>query len=820
MFSTLSDIMGSVTKAISNLTNSIGLDMIFVVALVMEILLVIFFVVKSSFSYEASLNRSLDKLNYWLFERKVVTEENIKDLNFLFKTKAPKRLCYYWQQYILFREGSPSSYLSTENLIDKPVKTSAYDSNIKNLMGFSIAWALIVALFVLAGSINSSFTSFLSNGTLIQILFIPAVVVLLAVSFVAFLRARKNAVLNSLYQNVQLFDRFMDNACVDLPSYIDYQILFTPQEIEKGQPVLREFLDYKARKEKEEFNAAKEQEITYESYNFANAGVDGSIVLDRAMKESELFQKKKDRALVKISQLEAELDSRRKNFDNVQKDYQTKIQASKENIARLRQMQEETTNRIESNYYRKQQTQEIGKQEQYEQEFEQLRANYLLEKNEGEEEIKKLNDELEMEKVEVENAMLGEYQTFFDKFCHSAEKVVAKVFEDKINNLKAENEQAQQRITELEIKLKNVPQGAYDADEQAQQEGKYDENGNYVYPNGTFYDKDGNFHDENGNIYSQDGQLLGKDDKKETEPEKKVIDLNSFDSFDFVTDATQIGNVYDVAENIVKEINPDDDIQLVNNTERTNALDGRDAEDFNKVSVVKPEEKKTVENVVSKPQPETAPVEEPKTIDFDFGGFEDEPQPETQMVAPVQEPAEMSVEEAPEDYVETPVFEQTKRKAGRPRKVETSVSASAPARPVGRPKKLVNNTPVATSTAKKSVGRPKKIVKDEVVSTAPKKGRGRPRKSDSLPDIDQKLFEEELKLNEMRNSLNKELQNAVQQMDSKTDNRQNRRETIMAEIEKLQREAKEVMNQQNSETKLAEMNERLEKLINEISQLN
>ena len=41
--------------------------------------------------------------------------------------------------------------------------------------------------------------------------------------------------------------------------------------------------------------------------------------------------------------------------------------ASKENIARLRQMQEETTNRIESNYYRKQQTQEAAKQEQLEQ---------------------------------------------------------------------------------------------------------------------------------------------------------------------------------------------------------------------------------------------------------------------------------------------------------------------------------------------------------------------------------------------------------------------------------------------------------------------
>ena len=333
--------------------------------------------------------------------------------------------------------------------------------------------------------------------------------------------------------------------------------------------------------------------------------------------------------------------------------------------------------------------------------------------------------------------------------------------------------------------------------------------------NGTFYDKDGNFHDENGNIFSQDGQLIGKDEKQETEPEKKVIDLDTFDSFDFVTDATQIGNVYDVAENIVKELNPDDDIQLVNNTERTNALDGRDAEDINKVSVVKPEEKKTLETVVA--QPETAPVEQPKTIDFNFGDFDDEPQ-QVEPSAPVQETyGTMPVEEEQEEYDEMSSYEQPKRKAGRPRKVETTVSNSAPARPVGRPKKLINDS---TSAPKKSVGRPKKIVRDEVVSTAPKKGRGRPKKTDSLPDIDQKLFEEELKLNEMRNSLNRELQNAVQQMDSKTDNKQNRRETIMAEIEKLQREAKEVMNQQNSETKLAEMNERLERLINEISQLN
>ena len=451
MFSTLCDVVSNIVNFFSSFSNMIGLDVLFFIALAVEILLVVFFLVKSAFSYEASLNRALDKLNYWLFEKKVVTEDNIKDLNMLFKTKAPKRLCYYWQQYILFREGTPSSYLSTENLVEKPLKTSSYNSNIKNLTIFTTLWALVVGMFIL---IVSCFDSYLTGSGTVTALLVPIFVVIIGAIFIVYLRARKNSILNSLYQNVSLFGRFMDNACIDLPSYIDYQILFTPQEIEKGQPVLREFLDYKARKEKEEFNKAKEQQIDYETYDFASTGVDGSIVLDRAMKESELFLKKKEKILVKISQIEAELDSRKKNFDNVQKDYQTKAQASKENVNRLRQMQEETTNRIESNYYRKQQTQEVAKQEQLEAEFEQQRAKYLLEKNEGEEEIKKLNDELAEHKGAVENAMIGEYQTFFDKFCHSAEKVVAKVFEDKINSLKEENEKNKQYITDLEIKLK------------------------------------------------------------------------------------------------------------------------------------------------------------------------------------------------------------------------------------------------------------------------------------------------------------------------------------------------------------------------------
>ena len=94
-------------SAIANATNKLGLDLLTIIALGVEVLLVLFFLIKSALSYESALNRALDKVNYWLFEKKVVTEENVRELNDLFKKKGPKRLCYYWQQYILFREHDP-----------------------------------------------------------------------------------------------------------------------------------------------------------------------------------------------------------------------------------------------------------------------------------------------------------------------------------------------------------------------------------------------------------------------------------------------------------------------------------------------------------------------------------------------------------------------------------------------------------------------------------------------------------------------------------------------------------------------------------------
>lgn len=812
MLSVLCDVITSITNFFVSFVNLVGPDMLFIIALGVEVVFVLFFLIKSAFSYEAQLNRALDKLNYWLFEKKVVTEDNIKELNMLFKTKTPKRLCYYWQQYILFREGDPSKYLSVENLVEKPLKTSSYNSNIKNLSLFTTIWAGLTAMFVLLST--SSESSVLLGKSVASAIMLPMFVGVLGLIFVVVMRARKNAILNALYQNVSLFGRFMDNACVDLPSYIDYQILFTPEEIQKGQPVLREFLDYKARKEKEEFNRAKEEKIDYQTYDFSATGVDGSIVLDRAMKESELFLKRQDKILVKVSQLESELDSRRKNFDAIQKEFQTKIQASKENVNRLRQMQEETTNRIESNFYRKQQTQEISKQEQLEQEFEQQKTKYLLEKSECEEEIKKYNDELEQQKQNVQNIMLGEYQTFFDKFCHSAEKVVGQVFADKFAALKKENEEDKQKITELEIKLKNIPQGAYDADqpnanaqpvqtnEEIPAEGKYDENGNYVYPNGTYYDTNGYFHDENGNVYTQDGQLVEEAKPEEKEPEKKIVNFDDMDDFDFMTDVSQKGAIYGVAENVINDVDKEGDVQVVNNNKLEKVVDEKTIEEAveNQDSYGKPAAK--VEPKKEEPKPEK--VEQP-VVNNDF-----------EELAPAEKvETEPKVEPAKEEKVEEKE-EKPKKKAGRPRKIVQEQEKPAGKR--GRPKKVVVEKQ-EPEQEKKKPGRPKKIV-NKPVEEAPKRGRGRPKKND-IDDINARLSAEEAKIAKMRSNLNKELEKAVNGINSiKADAKQTKREELIKEIEELQEEARNVIQKNEPESKIEEINAKIEALMQEVKDLN
>lgn len=836
MFSTSCAVVDGIKNTLVDCANKIGLDMAFLIGLAVEALFVIIFLIRLAFSYEVRLIRGCNAIIDWLFRRKEgVTEENVREFNQVVKAKSPKLLFNFWTRYALFREGPPSKYLSSENLIERPLKTSSYSASIRTLSLFTVIWALCATLFVLVIKAMSE-SGVITGEAVVLSLLLGVLITLIGYIFVGIFNARKRKLLDNLYNTVSMLGRFMDNACVNLTSYIDYQILFTPREIDKGQVIIREFQDLKARREQEAFNKAKEEDITYVQYDFSSTGVDGSIVLERAMRESEKFLKRQEKTLVKISQLESELDSRRKNFDNVQKESQTKIQASKENILNLRKMQEETTNRIESNYYRKQQTQEAAKQEQLEQEFEQQRTKYLLEKKECEDEINALKQELEGYKLETQQAMINEYQTFFDKFCRSAEKVVATVFAEKLNSLKEENEKYRQYITELEVKMNNASQEmpneenhqdeegqveenetpeseepAENADETSN-EGSYDEKGNYVYANGTYYDTDGHFHDLDGSIYTQDGQYLGigepiskrvEEKKTTTEDGKKLVNFDDLDSFDFTTDEAQKQNIYDTAEDIIKAVDKDNEIEVINSgrvekeeTGEENETDVEENFENNMEQEYSNEEVEgdTAENVSSSEGFESDSSENVET--GDINNQEIEQQDENVE----QEEVENGTAEEAKAFEEVAIEEPVKQK-----------------KKAGRPRKAVSNEPKIV----RKPGRPKKIVKPGEENPAEKRPRGRPKKSSSLYELNKRLSEEEKKLAEMREALSSEIAKVTAEgKDSRTDELQEKRDALLLNIDELQNEAQGVMSSDNSsEEEVREINEKLENVLVEIDNL-
>lgn len=452
--SMLTSLDGIFRSFFASLATSISYDVVFYAALAVELFIIFVFAIKSRFSYEIRMTKSLDKLNRWLFHHKSITKDNIKEFTMLIK-RAPKRLTYNWQQYILYRDKAPSEYTSVENLIEKPLRTSSYSLNVRNLNIISFVWTAFV--FVVSIAFNNATTdTVLSTTILLSVLVVPVIIGIILVFTNIIFSAKKSSNLDLLYQNLHLFNRFLDNACVDLPKYIDYSLLFTNQEIERGIPELREYYESRARKEKEEFERVQEQEEKLEQYDFSAVGIDGSNILERALKECEIYLNKKAKILTNISERESSLDSLKKNFDNIQKEFQKKMQVSKENIDRLRQQQEETTSRIEGNFLRRQMDTTIQKQEQEEAEYENQKRSYLSQQAEYEEQIKNFNLELERLKGKVSDAMESEYETFYEKLFKTSVVEAQNQVKDKYNNMREERDNYEEELTDVQTKLKRL----------------------------------------------------------------------------------------------------------------------------------------------------------------------------------------------------------------------------------------------------------------------------------------------------------------------------------------------------------------------------
>lgn len=761
-FSFLADIKSAFESFFVSLTSSVSFNLIFLVSLGLEVFFIGLFAILSRFSYESRMRRSLDKLNRWLFKHKNLDKENIKEFNAMVK-KAPKRLNVNWQQYILYREKAPSEYMSVENIIEKPLRTSSFAANIKNLTWVSLIWALFSFVVCLS---SQNFGGTVIDATMIIVSMVaPILIGLMCMITVMILRARKNINLDELYQNLHIFDRFVDNACVDLPPYIDYSLLFTAQEIDKGIPALREYLESRARKEKEEFDKiAEEENTTYEKYNFEELDIDGQNILERAMKESEAYLSKKSQTLVKISQIEETLETLKRNFANVQKDFQKSVQVSKENMEMLRRQQEETTSRIESGAIRKRLNDEVTKQEKRQADYNQQQDRYAVEKSEYEEAMKSLYDELDSGKNKVEEAMLSEYETFYGKIFNTAVEEAENKVKDKIQSLTEAKAETEEDLTIKEAQLKRV----------------IDENETLKRKLGMDYET----------IEIESAKL-----SEVPEEEKKVEE-----------------------EPVSKLITPEQVAQSIK--EKQEEKQGK-----NKKHAAKTEETEVAAAPAEAVEEAKAEEKQPEKVEEIAPVEQVEPVVEEYVPSAAQEEEEETEKETAVKTSEEeakPAAEGAKRR-GRPKKGEekTIEELVANKRGRGRPRKAAEEE-AAEPAAPKKRGRPAGTTKKPKVEepVGEKRGRGRPKKetTNELNNINKKIDAEQKRLENMKADLDNKIQKAIVDLDAES-SKQERRDEILNEISAL-KEQVEKAKQENASVEIEKLNAKIEGLLTEIQNLN
>ena len=811
MFSLINTIDSSLRVFFNQLTEALGFGGYLGIILGVEALFILLFVIKTVFSYEARLKRSLDKSNKWLFKYKKIDTNNIKDFNNVIKT-GPKRLVYYWQQFILYRDGGPSAYMTEENVIEKPLKTSSWLNNIRNLMMLTGVWAIIAFLFGVASQAGQTLTF----QSIAVTLFFPCIVLVIGAIAIIILKGKRVLNLDDIYHLFHIFSRFVTNACVDLPPYIDFDLLFTAKEIENGNAQLREYYEARARKAKEEFEKAKVSEEEVQQFDFGDVGVEGTLLLNRAMKESGTYLNKQNQALSQIAQIEGQKDALKRNFENVQMDLQRKIQAAKENIQKLIEQQAATTSRIDIGLLRQQQDKEAKKKAQLELDYEHEEQRYNSSKKELDDDIAELNKILDQSLQDAQKGMASEYKTFFEKVMQSAYKSAANKVKEEKQTLIDERDKNEQELINVQTQIKRLMdenatlreklekvEPDFKAQDSTQNNGHYDENGNYIYEDGSYHDKDGNFHDTNGDIYDMNGVLVYSHAQKIAEEEAKVKEIENSQKTDFGAYLDEEGNVV----SIVQE-DEDQTSQQPENTEQEKVEENKESEETKEnIDAKADDEKDLAQDTLSEQEKTAQTTDEPLT---------------EQAVNTDEQPKEENARQE----------EKVAKKRGRPRKVvsekaedEQNTSAQTAPKKRGRPKKEVGDEQKEeknTSQTPKKRGRPRKTTSNSQEdkanqNTQPKK-RGRPRKQTNegnVRDINEMIMKMEEKLSDIQNKLNSTLDQALQDKSSDSQDKDN----LLKEVEDLQIQAQKA-KESGSEEELAEVNKKLENAISSLSALN
>ncbi len=410
-------------------------------------------IVMTSFAYECKLTKTVDKINKFFERNPKINDDNLVAFNNMMKARnVPKILRRQWQQFMLYREHPASYYMSFKHCVENPLRNSTYS---QQMTVYKVITLVLVALSFIMGSFMTV-EGVHTNRVLMDVLIIPISILVLYWIISMILNLVHNAVSGDLFQNYQYFEINIDKAMLTLPEFVDYEVLFSQDEIRRGIPVLFAYLQKRAIQEQHELEKARLKSVDHEKFDFDKAGLDGSLVLDRAMRETENYTAQRKKYMQETERVNNEISVLENNYKEQTKEFQRQVQTSKETVENLKEQLEQATSTIEINYIKKQMRDELNRQQLAEKDFDILTDKHNQAIKTLNQEIKHYDDETKKAKEAMEVAMLSEFNTYSVKVYDNLEKIVDEKMQDRVDNYKDQIKGLEIELEEKNEELDNV----------------------------------------------------------------------------------------------------------------------------------------------------------------------------------------------------------------------------------------------------------------------------------------------------------------------------------------------------------------------------
>ncbi len=716
------DIFKYVDRFFTTLTNYLTYNWIFVIFVGLFLLTIILVVGFTARAYEARLIKAIDRLNSYFIDNPQINEDNLLSFNAKMKSNSvPKQLRKSWQQFVLYREGKASSYMSFENCVSTPIKNSTYTRDIKTMN--TLAWIFSLCSLIL--NCYYCFETIDIARVLSNVLLTPIIILLANYLVQIFLNLRHNAIISDLFQNYQYFEANIDKATETLPEFVDYEVLFDRSEIKKGIPILYTYLQKRAEEEQRQLELARIRNVEHEKFNFDDQGIAASLVLERAMHEAENYIAERKKYLQDTEQINSDMTQEDLNYREITKEYNRQMQVSRETFANFKAQLEEATSSIEANYLKKQQQQELDRQRNLERDYDTATERHKKVIEGFNEELNTVEKLVTKSRQGLEEAMKSEFATYAGKVYDEAKRAVEEREQEKHSDLK-------QNITDLEESLvsKNQELEKLYAENQLMSD-KLLEIGIVVDGEEKAKSKKKRKAEQVQEVAEQPVEettyqpLTYEEPVQEYQPltyEEPVQEYKPL-TYEETSNVPAYEREETPASTQEVEEDPFDELLKEFNNEKTVETEQSSETDHEETDLEETELEKEEVQEESEEVPVEAEDQEEKLGDI-YTDAELEELKRLINDSTEQENDSIEEEETEGETVESEEPKVEKKRVGRPRKQVSEEELNKPARRRGRPRK----EETAEKPVKKGRGRPRK---EDTTETVVKKGPGRPRKTET-----------------------------------------------------------------------------------------